>query len=150
MKVAVALQERAAAYKNIQSLKRRLSLNATHQEGEAPSEEPSALIAELDECIKRFEELIARINATNSSTIVQGRTITEWIARKDALSLKVGIYDDLIDEASNLSRRASGSEIKIMSSVDVPALRKKHGMMAKELRETDDLIQEANWNTELK
>ena len=40
-------------------------------------------------------------------------------------------------------------EIKIQSAVDVKSLQKQADCLAKELRLTDNLIQETNWLTEL-
>ena len=80
MKLATALSERADIQRRISELGGRLNNNAKIQEGEKPSEDPKALLAELDECIKRLEELIARINKTNNETKSGNKTITDLIA----------------------------------------------------------------------
>ncbi len=41
------------------------------------------------------------------------------------------------------------SEIKIISTVPVAKIQKDVDALSKELRETDELIQELNWTTEL-
>ena len=56
---------------------------------------------------------------------------------------------DLISAGSQTARRASRTEIKILSAVDVPALQKKSDELSRELRLTDNRIQELNWTTEL-
>ena len=86
MKLAEALQERADLNRNIEQLKNRLSSNALVQEGEQPVECPENLKQELDASISRLSYLIARINRTNCQTVVEGQTLTELIAQKDALS----------------------------------------------------------------
>ena len=48
MKLAEALQERADLNRRIQQLQQRLNNNAIVQEGEAPVEEPQALLTELE------------------------------------------------------------------------------------------------------
>lgn len=150
MKLAEALQERADLNAKIDELRRRLGNNATVQEGEAPAEDPAELVAQLDGCIARLEELIAKINATNCATVTDKGTLTELIARRDCLNIRISAYRDLISDASCLSQRASRTEIKIMSAVDVKALQKQADEMAKELRLVDNKIQETNWLTELK
>lgn len=150
MKLAEALQERADLNAKIDELRRRLGNNATVQEGEAPAENPAELVAQLDGCIARLEELIAKINATNCATLTDKGTLTELIARRDCLNIRISAYRDLITDASCLSQRASRTEIKIISAVDVKALQKQADEMAKELRLVDNKIQETNWLTELK
>ena len=85
----------------------------------------------------------------NSKTVIEGKTLTEWIAQKDCLSLKLEAYQDLVREASRLAQRATKTEIKIMSTVDVKEMQKLTDALAKELRLTDNKIQETNWKTEL-
>lgn len=150
MKLAEALQERADLNRKIAQLRSRLEMNATVQEGEKPVESPAELIRELDECIQCLEELITRINLTNCTTEIDGKTLTAHIAKRDCLTLKIASYRDLLDAASSISQRASRTEIKILSAVDVKALQKKSDEMSKELRQIDNAIQQANWQTELK
>lgn len=149
MKLAEALQERADLNCNIEQLRVRLINNALVQENEKPAEEPKALISELDGCIARLEELMRRINLTNCSTKSEGMTITELIAKKDALKVKISVYKDLVANASQTARRARMTEIKILSTVDVKKLQKQIDDMSKELRLTDNKIQALNWSTEL-
>lgn len=149
MKLAEALQERADLNSKINELRSRLSNNATVQEGEAPAENPAELLSQLDECAARLEELIARINATNCATVTERGTLTELIARRDCLTLRLSAYRNLVDEASCLAPRATRTEIKIVSAVDVKKLQKQADELAKELRLTDNLIQQSNWLTEL-
>ncbi len=149
MKLAEALQERADLARRIDSIKSRLSHNAIVQEGEMPAEDPSALLAEFDACTAQMEELLTRINMTNCETIVLGQPLTALLARRDALTIKLGGYRSLVNEASMTARRATRSEIKILSTVNVADLQKTVDRMAKELRQLDNAIQAANWTTEL-
>lgn len=149
MKLAEALQERADLNSKINELRSRLSNNATVQEGEAPAENPAELLSQLDECAARLEELIARINATNCATVTERGTLTELIAKRDCLTFRLSAYRNLVDEASCLAPRATRTEIKIVSAVDVKKVQKQADELAKELRLTDNLIQQSNWLTEL-
>ena len=149
MKLAEALQERADLNRKIDELRERLSNNVLVQEGEATMEDPNELIAQLDAAIARLEELMARINKTNSATVDGGASVTELIARRDALRLQSRVYRDAVSQASQTARRARGTEIRVLSAVDVRALQKKADVLAQELRQTDNRIQALNWSTEL-
>ena len=149
MKLAEALQERADLNKKIDSLNERLQSNAIVQEGEKPAEDPALLMEELDSAVLRLEEIVARINITNSRTIVDGKSVTQLIAKKEALQKKAAIYRNVVSQASQTARRATRSEIKILSAVDVQALQKTVDALSKEIRVTDNTIQELNWKTEL-
>lgn len=149
MKLAEALQERADLSTRIDQLRARLSANALVQEGEKPAEDPLSLLKELDECLLTQEKLIASINLANSKTKVGGKTLTELLAKRDSLTLKIECYRELLNNASLLAQRATRTEIKIMSAVNVPDLQKQVDKMSKELRKTDNTIQETNWKTTL-
>ncbi len=149
MKLAEALQERADLNRRVQQLQQRLANNAIVQEGEAPAEDPKELLAELDGCVESLDQLIAQINLTNCRTVVDGSSLSELLARRDALKLKLSAYRDLVYNASQLGRRATHTEIKLLSTVNVKELQKQVDQMAKELRLLDNSIQAANWATEL-
>lgn len=149
MKLAEALQERADLNRKISELRSRLMNNAVVQEGEQPLEDPNVLLRELNKSIERLTYLMTRINMTNCNTIMEGRSLTDWIAEKDGLSIKISNYRMLIQEASDIARRASRTEIKLFSAVDVPALQKQTDEFSKRLRLLDNQLQENNWKTEL-
>ncbi|HAK69215.1 MAG TPA: hypothetical protein DCM57_06090 [Treponema sp.] len=149
MKLAEALQERADLNTKISQLRSRLENNALVQEGEKPAENPDELLVELDDAILRLETLMTKINLTNCRTVSDGKSITELIARKDTLRLRLEAYRNLVNVASQNTRRATRTEIKILSTVDVKSLQKKSDLLAKELRRIDNSIQELNWQTEL-
>ncbi len=149
MKLAEALQERADLNRKIDQLRSRMGNNALVQEGELPAEDPMALKQELDGCIERLAMLVSRINLTNCRTVAAGRTLTEMIAQKDALSLKLTVYQNLVHAASRTVDRARGSEIKIRATLPVAELQKQVDVMAKKLRLLDNRLQETNWTTEL-
>lgn len=149
MKLATALAERADLQNRLSELGGRLNRNAKVQEGEEPSESPDLLMEESDRLIRRLEELMIRINLTNSSTEYEGRTITELLAHRDCLRMKICLMREFLDHASSQVSRLTHTEIKIKSTVPVSEIQKKVDQMAKELRETDEKIQELNWTTQL-
>ncbi len=119
MRLAEALQLRSDLQKRIYQLQERLNQNATVQEGEKPAEDPVALLHELDGCIAQLEELMERINRTNSQTVTAEGTLTALLAKRDCLKIKVEAYREFLRQASGLSRRATRSEIKILSTISV-------------------------------
>ena len=149
MKLATALSERADLQKRISELGVRLHNNAKVQEGEKPSEDPVELLKELDECLTRLEELIARINRTNNETQSEGQTITELIAKRDCLKERIRILRDFLNASSEKVSRYSKAEIKVYSTVPVSDLQKQVDAYSRQLRETDERIQGLNWTTEL-
>ena len=149
MKLAVALQERADLNIKIGDLKARINRNVLVQEGEKPTEDPKDLKKELAACINRLEYLIAAINKTNCETKVDGKSITELLARKDVLEVKSAAYRDIVYVGSSNTDRARNTEIKIVSVINVKAWQKEADEIAKEIRLIDNKIQETNWTTEL-
>lgn len=149
MKLAEALQERADINRNIEQLKNRLNNNVLVQEGEKAAEEPERLKQELDSSIERLAYLISHINLTNCGTSIDGQTLTELIAKKDALSLKIRVYKEIVHTGSQTSYRARNTEIKIKSAIIVADWQAEIDRMAKELRLLDNKLQESNWNTDL-
>lgn len=149
MKLATALTERSDLQRRIAELSSRLANNAKVQEGDSPSEQPAALMAELDSSIARLEELIARINLTNSLAVSDGKTMTQLLAHRDCLKYKLRIWRGFLDAASNRIDRYSKAEIKILSTVSVSDLQRDLDALSKELREVNERIQELNWTTEL-
>lgn len=149
MKLAEALQERADLNRRIEQLRYRLSNNVLVQEGEKPLEDPAALLEELEGSLARLEWLIARINLTNCAVKVEGRSLTELIARRDVLSLRADAYRRLVEEASQNTHRATRTEIKILSAVDVPALQRQADDASRELRLLDNTLQATNWTADL-
>ena len=149
MKLAEALQERADLNRKIDEIKRRLAKNILVQEGEQPAEQPDELLKSLDVCIDRLETLMAAINRTNGKTKVKGMTLTELIAKKDALNIRIGAYRDAVYTASESTSRARGTEIRVKALLSAAELQKQTDAMCAELRALDNLLQETKWKTEL-
>ena len=149
MKLAQALILRSDTQKRIEQLKVRLLSNAKTQENEKPSEDPKLLLKELDKLTSELFRLICSINLTNSSAKFDGMSLTEMIAKKDALVLKANVLREFATSASQKVDLYSNSEIKILSTVDVAALQKQVDALSKEIRELEMKLQEANWSVDL-
>lgn len=124
MKLAEALNLRADVSKRLSQLSERLTANAKVQEGDSPAEDPAELLGELDRLTGQLEELISRINLTNSKTMHNGKSLTEMIAAKDTLSLKSSIFRNFLASASAKTDRYSNKEIRVVSTVSVRELQK--------------------------
>ena len=94
--------------------------------------------------------MIYKINMTNSLVDIHGISLTELLARRDVLKLKIGMLRNFLNTASAKLERYSRTEIKILSTVNVTAMQKDLDALSKELRETDEAIQEANWTNDLR
>ena len=149
MKLAQALILRSDTQKRIEQLKVRLLSNAKMQENEKPSEDPKLLLKELDKLTSELFRLICSINLTNSSAKFDGMSLTEMIAKKDALTLKANVLREFATSASQKVDLYSNSEIKILSTVDVAALQKQVDALSKEIRELEMKLQGANWSVDL-
>ena len=149
MLLAEALQQRADLNAKISDLERRITANALVQEGESPAEDPTELLQEYDAAVKQYGELIGKINLTNCSTVRNGMTLTEIIARKDALNVQLAGYREFASAANQNTYRTRGTEIRVLSTLNVKELRKQADAISKEIRQLDNLLQETNWTTQI-
>lgn len=149
MKLATALSERSDIQNKISELSIRLNNNAKVQDGDTPAESPIKLMEELDRLFIRLENLMTKINLTNSKTVYDGKTITELLAHRDCLKKKIEVMRTFLNNASNRVNRTTKTEIKIISTVTVSEIQETLDCLSKELRQTDEKIQELNWTTKL-
>ncbi len=150
MKLAEALAERADINKRIAQLSSRLAANAKVQEGETPAEEPAELLNELNALLERLRRIITAVNIKNAEAVDdEGATLTELIAQRDCLRLKINIIRGFLDEASYTVNRGTRSEIIIRSTVDVRSVQEKLDKLSKQLRELDMRLQRANWTVDV-
>jgi hypothetical protein len=150
MKLAEALVERKPAQTKISEINQRLQRVALVQEGDQPAEDPTALLAELDEVAVRLQQLIVAINLANTATTLpDGQTLTAAIAQRDVLRMRLGAVDALIRAAGDKQYRTRGSEIKFVPTVDLAQLQRGRDTLARQYREMDTAIQAVNWSAEL-
>lgn len=153
MKLAEALSKRADCARRIEQLRARILSNARFQEGEDPSENAAALLSEAEVVLDEYEILIRRINRTNAATLLSDGTLTDALARRDALRLRHSLVTAAADAAAGTSQpgyqRQLRSELKMLSALPVAELRRHADRLAQELRELDVRIQSSNWEVEL-
>jgi len=146
MTLGEALTVRADMQQRLGELRARLVAVAKVQEGEAPAEQPDALLAEFEQTAERLRRLIARINRTNLTVVTaNGETLTDALARRDVLAFRFKVHRELAAAASEQSERYSPREIKMTATVDVAGLRRTVDELARERRELDVALQAANW-----
>ena len=152
MKLAEALARRTDTSRRIEQLRARIADNARYQEGEPPSENAADLLTEAEVALDELERLIRRINATNSATPLGNGTITDALARRDVLRLRHALIANSANAAAGKSQqsyRQLRSELMYVSALTVRPLRERADNVARELREVDLQIQQANWTTDL-
>jgi hypothetical protein len=150
MKLGEALTLRSQLQTRIEQLRGRLKASALVQEGEQPPEDPASLLAEFDGLATQLERLVTQINHTNLATkLPDGTTLTDALARRDALGLRQTVIRQVADVAGERQQRYGRAEIRILATVDVSALRRQADDLARERRELDGQIQETNWSSDL-
>jgi hypothetical protein len=154
MKLAEALALRADARRRVEQLRARVTGSARYQEGEEPPEDAAALLVEADEALDELEDLIRRVNRTNAATdLGADGTMTDALARRDVLRLRHSVLVTAADAAAGRNgpgaMRQLRSELRQLSALPVAELRRRADGIAKETRELDARIQQANWNVEL-
>ena len=128
MKLAEALSIRKDLQKRIQQIRRRLGDNVKIQEGDEPAEN----------------------HQTNLKTVnAAGKTVTQLMAEKDMLTLRLSVLRDTYDDATEQRDRYSRSEIKMVTVIDVKQLSKQIDDFASKLRRLDVEIQALNFQTDL-
>jgi hypothetical protein len=155
MKLGEALAERADAARRVEQLRARVVSNARYQEGETPAEDAARLLAEAGEVLDRLEGLVRRINRTNAATVM-GRdlgTISDALARRDVLRARHAVLTASADAAVGKDRggyvRQMRSELRMLSALDVAAVRAQADELAREIRRLDIRIQQTNWEVDL-
>lgn len=150
MTLAEALILRSDTQKRIAQLAQRVQRNALVQQGDTPAEDPNELLREFEHDAEALRILIERINRTNTATEVRdGVSLTEALAHRDVLRLRVNLYRELAKSATVTQSRMTRSEVKFVSTVTVSAVQKQADALAKEYRELDAAIQATNWRAVL-
>jgi len=149
MKLAEALVLRGDLAKRLEQIRARLLRNAKVQEGDAPAEDPTLLLAEYDRLALELQSLIGRINRTNSTTPFDKETLTDALAARDILRLRQAACRDLAEEATVVQVIGTRSEVRFRPAVKITEIQKRADDLAQELRKLDSRIQEMNWQTGL-
>ena len=106
-------------------------------------------MGDVHRLVDELEILIRQINKTNTVTALDSGTLTDSIARRDALALKRRVVATAADAVAGRRDRVTRSEVRYLTSLDVAALRRQADELASEYRALDVKLQEANWATDL-
>jgi len=150
MKLAEALLLRGDVQKKLASLRERISRNVLLQEGNAPHEDPNALLQEAMMAIAELEALVVTINVANlGNRLPDGRSLTAAIAFRDSLMQRHAVLQSAIGATQKEPDRYSVREIKWVAAVDVGMLQKQSDELSRQIREINARIQESNWLIEI-
>lgn len=150
MKLAEALQERAAMKRKMDELRSCIESNALIQEGDKPELDVKALLAEFEQTADAWCRLLERINVTNCVVRSEsGESMTSLLARRDALKERRRAFEALQEELGRRTRRVARSEIRIVAAVSAADVKKASDDLSKELRLLDNEIQKLNWHADL-
>lgn len=149
MKLAEALILRKDLQTRITRIRDRLFANVLVQEGDKPSEDPSELIARLNETMAELGTLITRINKTNSNTQLDGKVLADAITERDMTLRKVSILREALQKAADRPNRYSPKEIRSLTPLDVQKEEKIVDQLSYEARVLDAKIQAKNWEVDL-
>jgi hypothetical protein len=153
MKLAEALMLRTELQVRAKGLVERAEGAARFQEGESPAEDATTLIAAATDAYEELGDLVARINHTNASCeLDDGTTLTRALAQRDALGKRRALLTKVADHATSgllYGYRQMRSELRWEIAVPVADLRSQCDRLARDFRELDARIQQANWATDL-
>lgn len=149
MKLSEALILRKDIQSRLDEMENRLCACALTQEGESPAEDPAALLAEAESLTQPAERAVRAHQPDQQPHHDRGTKPDRAAGAPRRAGTQAEPAVQPAQRASQAPRRASGREIRILPTVDIPALRKRLDASAKELRELDMRIQQINWTVDL-
>ena len=150
MKLAVALLLRVEYRERRDALTKRVHSNLKVQEGDAPHEDPAALLREALELEERMGALVKAIDRTNArARLADGRPLTEALADRETLRQKRLLLSQTLEEAQKRDYRLTHSEVRMQVTVEVKSLQRELDQLCRQYRELDARIQAVNWTEEL-
>ena len=110
MKLAEALLLRVEYRERRDALTKRVHSNLKVQEGDAPHEDPAALLREALELEERMGALVKAIDRTNArARLADGRPLTEALADRETLRQKRLLLSQTLEEAQKRDYRLTHS-----------------------------------------
>lgn len=150
MKLAEALLLRADHQQKLDELLRRTIANLKVQEGDAPHEDPQALLDEAAALNGALCTLVQRINRTNAAVrLPDGRTLSDALAGRDRLRKERAMLSEVASAAAERDYRLTHAEVRMTVALDVGAVQKRADDLSRQYRELDAQLQGLNWTTDL-
>jgi hypothetical protein len=168
MLLAEALAAKKDALKEVMDLRERLAAAAVrYEDQESATEDPTELVAKLDDALDRVESLTVRINQANNQARVafDGRelSIMEAVALRDRLTLEAKVRRavvEAVDEGLETKPgqranayfqqpRRSKDDVRKVVTVDYKRERGVADALSERVRRLDIALQQLNWTVEL-
>ncbi len=148
-KLAELLQLRSELEKRAASLRARAARYARTQEGSDPPESPDVLLTAHTRTQAELVDVVERIDAANNRlTLADGRSLARALAERRRLQAMFAALDKVLEESTDLGSRYSLREIRDVPTIDIAARRDELDDLARQLRELNTLLQQANWTLE--
>lgn len=162
MKLANALKERADLVRQMNSYMRRAAENTVVLNEQEPQDNPLDLIEAHHNALNRYSDLVFAINETNNRTrLSNGVNIASAIVMRDICKMEYDFYTYLADQARRNQQPnnfrydnitlpdGTVQKAVIHKLVDVKEMERRANNAARDMREWDTMIQEANWTVNL-
>ena len=153
MKLGELLALRADLQKRMAQTQRLLLDNATLQEGDTPTIDPTALLDQYRAMAQEHELVVRRINRTNIAARVEmqgeSMTLADAVVRRERLAKHAGVLRDLTARAMPERNRFLRTEVKHVPAFDVAATLVQADRLSREHRDLDMRIQQVNWEVDV-
>lgn len=152
MKLAEALSRRSELVRELsQYMRTDLNNNLFVTEGDPITVDKNAELSHYLSLVDEVETLTIQINRSNNAHVLDnGLTIMEAIARRDMMKHRTSALSTL---ASNLKvqlrPRYSADELRTVPVADFQPFKTQSDALAKEAKQLDLKLQEANWTFDL-
>jgi len=146
MKLAEALLQRADLQRKIDQLTARILPNLIVHNQARPQEDPTKLLAQLRDTVKKFEAIVVKINKTNMLTrLPDGRSLMEGLAQRDGLK----VLQEKMRQVRQSSTLHNSGYNNQSTTLKFTAIQSEIDQLGRAFRDIDTVIQGLNWNTEL-
>lgn len=150
MKLAEALIVRRDLQNKLNELQNTLINSALIEEGDTLDIPIKDLLAEYEAVGQQLSQLVVQINQRNQEIKVadSNDSLQVILEKRENLRRRHNLYTQII-EATGANRRYGRNEIKMTRTVNLKEMTALLDQVAKEIRETDALIQQTNWLQDL-
>lgn len=164
MKIAEALLKRKELIREAETLQKQYIGNITVVDGVKPRRNAFAIEQKFFNCYNELEKLFVNINHTNNVTVVDGVSVMQMIAHRDALKLMIPQYGIMYSQADKVvgakdikvtGTDTKGNYVKVdnpnqpIENLNTITIEKNYNAMAAELRTLDLKLQALTWQIDL-
>lgn len=150
MKIAEALLLRSDQKKKMASLRERITRNALVQEGESASENVEDLLSLAVGVMQEHTQTVQSINNANQTKkLADGRLLAMVLADRDALVFQHSLITAAVQATHKDVNRYGQKEIKWLPQINIAAMQKRADDLSKKIRDSNVIIQAANWQLDV-